>query len=159
MVFEGWEFLLPILKSLFLTCISALCGDRSPPTTLVLVATSEHCICARGAQLSKPTKAGEAASITEFESRKLKAGPAPLPLQSLDMPLINRSFQRLPERKKWFWRVLMIFCASLNVWERFHDVALGRTFFAIGDAVFVFLILCVIVGSFLGRGKSAIQGG
>ena len=74
------------------------------------------------------------------------------------MPFINTSFQRLPDKKKWFWRVLMILFAVLNVGEWFHDVALGRTVFAIGDAVFALLILCVIVASFLDRGKSAIQG-
>ena len=74
------------------------------------------------------------------------------------MPLIKASFHRLPEKKKWYWRVGLIFFAVLNVWEWLHDVALGRTLFAIGDAVFALLILCVIIASFLGRGKSAIQG-
>ena len=74
------------------------------------------------------------------------------------MPLIKASFHRLPEKKKWYWRVGLILFAVLNVWEWFHDVALGRTLFAIGDAVFALLILCVIIASFLDRGKSAIQG-
>jgi hypothetical protein len=74
------------------------------------------------------------------------------------MPLINDSFHRLPEKKKWYWRVGLILFVVLNVWEWFHDVALGRMFFAIGDAVFALLILYVIIASFLGGGKSAIQG-
>jgi hypothetical protein len=74
------------------------------------------------------------------------------------MPFINPSFQRLPEKKKWFWRLVMILFAVLNIWEWFHDIALGRIGFALIDAVFVLLILCVIVASFFGRGKSAIQG-
>ncbi len=74
------------------------------------------------------------------------------------MPFINASFQRLPEKKKWYWRVSMILFAVLNAWEWFHDVGLRRTGFAIVDAVFVLILLCVIVASFFGRGKSAIQG-
>ena len=66
------------------------------------------------------------------------------------MRLINASFHRLPEKKKWCWRVGLVVFTVLNVWEWFHDVALGRTFFAIGDAVFALVILCVIVASFLG---------
>lgn len=64
----------------------------------------------------------------------------------------------MPEKKKLFWRVLMILFAILNIWEWFHDVALGRTFFAIGDAVFVLLILCVVVASFFGGGKRPVRG-
>ena len=64
----------------------------------------------------------------------------------------------MPEKKTWFWRVIMLLFAVLNCLEWFHDVTQGRRFFAIGDAVFVLLILCVIVASFVGRGKSAIQG-
>ena len=60
----------------------------------------------------------------------------------------------MPEKKKWFWRALMILFAVVNVWEWFHDVALRRTFFAIGDALFVLIILGVIVASFWGRGKN-----
>ena len=43
-------------------------------------------------------------------------------------------------------------------WEWFHDVALGRTVFAVTDAVFVVIAFCVIVASFFGRGKGAIEG-
>jgi len=74
------------------------------------------------------------------------------------MPFINASFQRWPEKKKWLWRVAMILLMVLNVWEWFHDTALGRTGFAVIDATFVLVILCVIIASFFGRGKSAIQG-
>jgi hypothetical protein len=74
------------------------------------------------------------------------------------MPFINVSFQRLPEKKKWFWRVVMILFTILNAWEWFHDVAVDRPVAAIIDAVFVLILLCVIVASFFGRGKNAIQG-
>jgi hypothetical protein len=74
------------------------------------------------------------------------------------MPFINLSFQRWPEKKKWFWRVVMILLTVLNGWEWFHDAALGRTVAAVIDVVFVLIALCVIVASFFGGGKSATQG-
>ena len=74
------------------------------------------------------------------------------------MPFINASFQRWPEKKKWLWRAAMIFFMALNAWEWFHDIALGRTVAAVIYAVFELVILCVIIASFFGRGKNAIQG-
>jgi len=74
------------------------------------------------------------------------------------MPFINASFQRLSEKRKWLWRVVMILLTVLNAWEWFHDVAVGRTVAAVIDAVFVLIALCVIVASFFGGGKSATQG-
>ena len=52
----------------------------------------------------------------------------------------------------------MILLTILNAWEWFHDIALGRTVAVAIDVVFVLIALCVIVASFFGRGKSAIQG-
>ena len=74
------------------------------------------------------------------------------------MPFINPSFQRWSEKKKWFWRVVMILLTVVNAWEWFHDVSLGRTAAALIDAVFVLIALVVIVASFFGRGKKATQG-
>jgi hypothetical protein len=68
------------------------------------------------------------------------------------MPFINASFQRWSEKKKWFWRVVMIVLTALNAWEWFHDLSLGRTVAAIIDLAFVLIALCVIVASFLGNG-------
>jgi hypothetical protein len=74
------------------------------------------------------------------------------------MPFINARFQRLSEKRKWLWRVVMILLTVLNAWEWFHDVAVGRTVAAVIDAVFVLIALCVIVASFFGGGKSEIRG-
>ena len=52
----------------------------------------------------------------------------------------------------------MILLTVLNAWEWFHDVALHRTVAAVTDAVFVVIALCVIVATFFGRGKGAIEG-
>jgi hypothetical protein len=73
------------------------------------------------------------------------------------MPNINSSFQRWPEKKKWFWRVVIILLTVLNAWNWFHDVALGRTVAAVLDVVFILIALCVVVASFFGRGKSTSQ--
>jgi hypothetical protein len=73
------------------------------------------------------------------------------------MPFINPGFQRWPEKKKWFWRVVMILLTVLNAWEWFHDVAAGRTVAAVLDVVFILIALCVIVASFFGGGKSEAQ--
>ena len=75
-----------------------------------------------------------------------------------DMPFINPSFQRLSEKRKWLWRVVMMVLMLVNAWEWFHDVAVGRSVAAVIDAVFVLIALCVIVASFFGGGKNAIQG-
>jgi len=74
------------------------------------------------------------------------------------MPFINPSFQRMPERSKWFWRGVLILGTILNTWEWFHDAAIGRTFSAVTDAVFVVILLSVIVASFFGGGKRTTQG-
>jgi hypothetical protein len=52
----------------------------------------------------------------------------------------------------------MIVLTVLNAWEWFHDVGVGRTVAAVIDAVFVLIALCIIVASFFGGGKNAIQG-
>jgi hypothetical protein len=74
------------------------------------------------------------------------------------VPFINPSFQRLPERTKWFWRVVLILLTILNTWEWFHDVATGRTVAAAIDAVFVLILIGVVVASLFGGGKGTIQG-
>jgi hypothetical protein len=52
----------------------------------------------------------------------------------------------------------MILLTVLNAWEWFHDVALGRTVAAVTDAASVLIALFVIIASFFGRGKGAIEG-
>jgi len=65
------------------------------------------------------------------------------------MPFAKSGFHALPEKKKWFWRVVMILVTIGNAWESFRHVALGSIVAAVVDAVFVLMGLIIILVMFL----------
>lgn len=67
---------------------------------------------------------------------------------SAQMAWLDSSFQRLPEKRKWFWRIVMFLLMALNGWEWFRHMTAGSLVAAAVDAIFVVIALCFIVASF-----------
>jgi hypothetical protein len=73
------------------------------------------------------------------------------------MAWINPSFQRLPEKRKWLWRVVLFLLMALNCWEWFRHMTAGSLVAAAVDAIFVANALCFIVASFFDCCKIAVS--